>query len=870
MDETGENKTEYEYTEGTNLVKTAKSPNGGKFGYGRDLSDRITAITQSTEDGEENSTTTKYTCGVVTELRSGLNTVNYEYDHKRRKTKVVLNGNDHIEYAYDENNDTAVPNTVVDIAAATLKDGKNGGLGTTSERIIDKRGNLLEVSLDGVAQVTNTYDGEDRILTSTDQTTGSVVTYTYDPVTKRVDSVSKSAGSLDNTALEAVAETYTYNEYGQLDSKTVSVDNAVVQEYAFEYKNNAARELESITLPNDLVYKPQRDVNGRNTGKLLEDSGGTLFGEYITYRKVGDHGTNQVSAVRYGTRKDGKLQLSEGIKYAYDKNGNIEKIYGKGGLTTKYTYDALNRLTREDNKALNKTYLYEYDNNGNILSKRETGFTLSSPLEGCPSGRGGNILTYVYDGDHSDRLAAITRTSASGKPGGTYCGEGTCGGGESLSGNGDLLFEYDAIGNPTLYKGISLTWQKGRQLGAYDTGGINLQFVYDGYGKRVAKDSVVYTYTGDKLLMQSDGTDTLEFIHDGAGLCGVTHTAIITTETGDPPVISTAAEKSQYLYRRNIQGDITHIFDTAGNCVVKYSYDAWGNHRVVSENGALIYDSTLGVTPGFESHIGNLNAFRYRGYYFDTETKLYYLKSRYYDPQTGRFINADSVDYLAPGTINGLNLYAYCGNNPVMRADPTGCAWKWWQVLFIILTLGAYAKNHEPALSPKEKRQLEKERKQREKEREAEREFNQKVTDNEYFLTENDAYMWWAGEYSGRNVEYGAMLYKKTYTISKDNKRTYYYFGKIYEGGENNVVMGFLGGLTGGWFRFSSERVAFIHLHPDGWTVSSQDKWLASWDNFKMIIIEDNRDGSGRTDVFQLMPDGTPADPIGWFPYVRI
>ena len=75
----------------------------------------------------------------------------------------------------------------------------------------------------------------------------------------------------------------------------------------------------------------------------------------------------------------------------------------------------------------------------------------------------------------------------------------------------------------------------------------------------------------------------------------------------------------------------------------------------------------------FGTHIGRVNPFRYRGYYYDAETKLYYLESRYYDPEVGRFINADAVSYIDPETINGLNLYAYCGNNPVMNVDTEGC-----------------------------------------------------------------------------------------------------------------------------------------------------------------------------------------------------
>ena len=71
------------------------------------------------------------------------------------------------------------------------------------------------------------------------------------------------------------------------------------------------------------------------------------------------------------------------------------------------------------------------------------------------------------------------------------------------------------------------------------------------------------------------------------------------------------------------------------------------------------------------------NPFRYRGYYYDVETKLYYLMTRYYDPETGRFISMDSVEYLNPNSINGLNLYSYCGNNPIMYSDENGNLPKW-------------------------------------------------------------------------------------------------------------------------------------------------------------------------------------------------
>ena len=117
------------------------------------------------------------------------------------------------------------------------------------------------------------------------------------------------------------------------------------------------------------------------------------------------------------------------------------------------------------------------------------------------------------------------------------------------------------------------------------------------------------------------------------------------------------------------------LIDNNGNTVVEYYYDAWGNHKVVDENGDEITSST---------HIGNVNPFRYRGYYYDTETGLYFLQTRYYDPEVGRFLNRDSVQYADPETINGLNLYAYCLNNPVEYADPTGNEEiPWWGKLLI-------------------------------------------------------------------------------------------------------------------------------------------------------------------------------------------
>ena len=116
------------------------------------------------------------------------------------------------------------------------------------------------------------------------------------------------------------------------------------------------------------------------------------------------------------------------------------------------------------------------------------------------------------------------------------------------------------------------------------------------------------------------------------------------------------------------------MYNVRGELVAKYSYSAYGKCTIEYN----------------KDNAAHFNPIRYRGYYYDEETGLYYLKSRYYDPETGRFLNADDISYLDPETINGLNLYAYCGNNPVMRVDANGNAW-WDWLLGAIAVIGMVA-----------------------------------------------------------------------------------------------------------------------------------------------------------------------------------
>ena len=112
-----------------------------------------------------------------------------------------------------------------------------------------------------------------------------------------------------------------------------------------------------------------------------------------------------------------------------------------------------------------------------------------------------------------------------------------------------------------------------------------------------------------------------------------------------------------YYYVLNAQGDVVCIVNSSRNTVASYTYDPWG--KIISSSGTL----------------ADVNPLRYRGYYYDSETGFYYLQSRYYDPEIGRFINADSYASTDATGLLSTNMFAYCENDPVNRSDPTGEFW---------------------------------------------------------------------------------------------------------------------------------------------------------------------------------------------------
>ena len=226
--------------------------------------------------------------------------------------------------------------------------------------------------------------------------------------------------------------------------------------------------------------------------------------------------------------------------------------------------------------------------------------------------------------------------------------------------NGQTI-TYDAIGNPLSYRdGISLTWQNGRELASFTNADTSVSYTYDASGMRTSKtltsdgatDTVKYVYENGLLLQMQYNHMYFDFIYDANG--NPVSMAYRSTVTSSP---------IYYYYGLNSRGDVIALYYNTGALYAKYTYDVYGK--------LLSITNSSGSPINTKYSPAKLNPLRYRGYVYDTETELYYLQSRYYDPTICRFINED-IYYDTGVGFTGLNMFAYCNNNPVMYCDTFG------------------------------------------------------------------------------------------------------------------------------------------------------------------------------------------------------
>ena len=525
-----------------------------------------------------------------------------------------------------------------------------------------------------------TYDAYGRVVSVNGRITNS---YDLFPSFNEEDgtlaaSVNNGNALLAMTTDEVRGETarFVYNENGTLKTKTVADEadfSEVISLETFSYDalkrltEDACTYTSGKTVTGTIGYvkavdDPAPDHRVANYDyKIAGDKSCYTMNAYDTFKRLVRKETfleydnvtrefTQKFTKRFtytGTRLTEVTETApEGIigknVYTYDAMGRIAtdtytSIYADDDYR-RYTYDQYGQLVREDNKKLAKTYLYCYNEIGNLTSVKAYAYTLSDTLDGEYTEQ-----VYTYSSTYPDQLTDYNGTTIA----------------------------YNSIGCPTSYDGKTATWSKGRltklSQGTTSTGLYTYAYSYNGFGQRTARNYTYFkTISPDQPLVSGELTgisrryyydhagrllsetcvrtyrgedstsESIVYLYDDSGIVGLKYTVGTTSNI--------------YYFQRNLQGDVVAIFDIYGAMVAKYRYDAWGNCIISSE--------TTNYT------IAGVNPIRYRGYYYDNDTDLYYCNSRYYSPKWRRFISPESST-LNSSVVNGLNTYVYEDNNPI-------------------------------------------------------------------------------------------------------------------------------------------------------------------------------------------------------------
>ena len=458
------------------------------------------------------------------------------------------------------------------------------------------------------------YDANGRLYKTVDRQAGLTYIYEYDSLNRLIFAWQKNT-STGATVLEVHNA---YDELGRTKGSTYVIGNTT-QTYGITYEDVTGLVASYTTPQNHFRYF--YDSFDRPTIKS-----GNEHAIHYTYV------TNSQRVASYSITQTNAPTIT--YSYTYDALGNITSIKKNGITVSNYEYDSLGRLIREDDCANSVSWVYTYDNSGNLQQK----YTFYG-MCGAPASH--MIATHPYNGSE------ISSTY-------TYSDSAW---GDLLTNYNGTEIEYDTIGNPTNWRNATnMEWYQ-RSLTSMSVGGMNVSYTYNADGIRTTKThghmGHTYVLDGSTILKETiynTGTvvNTLYYYYDESGISGLEYNG------------------TKYAYVKNLQGDVIRIITDTGATVVEYKYDAWGN--ILSVTGSLA--STLGAT----------NPFRYRGYYYDIESGWYYLNNRYYDPQVGRFINADGVIAGVGGGISDYNLFAYCFNNPVNMQDHNG-NWPDWSTI---------------------------------------------------------------------------------------------------------------------------------------------------------------------------------------------
>lgn len=542
------------------------------------------------------------------------NKIDYNYNSKNQPLSIIC-GDRKISYKYNDRN--LIEKVMV------------GGKVYSYE--YDDFLNIKSIKLcDSINFVNNDYDS-DGTLKKINYGNNDEISFEYDEHSR-----------LKNKILKDDNFSFKYDNNGNL-IKILSKDNIV------KYIYNASKKISGYRFNNfkiKYIYDSNQNIIDVEYG--LEDKNSKILTTYndddmITQTNFEDGKINYeyddlerltktcinnkfITSYKYITNGNKTSQLlseytcgNDVYSYAYDKANNITHKYKNKKLECKYYYNDYNELIVEKDYIRHLIIKYKYDGVGNILSKAFFDINNYNLIK---------IDTYDYDNNWEDQLKKY---------------------------NNDVIL-YDNIGNPTkIGEHVQLKWINGRQLASYSIDKNSIEYKYNENGirisKKVADKEVKYYLEGKDIIFETYGNNVIYYIRS----------------TMDD-LIGFKYNDDMYYYEKNSNDDIIGILDSTLSPIVKYTYDSWG--KIISITDAQGVDIS-----NDNSHIANINPFRYRSYYYDRESKLYYLNSRYYNPEWGRFLNPDA--YISTGQgINSYNMYCYCENNPINKTDADGTSWK--------------------------------------------------------------------------------------------------------------------------------------------------------------------------------------------------
>jgi len=553
--------------------------------------------------------------------------IDFTYDNQSRVTSIT-DGNRVVSFIY--NNYNLLSNIVFN--------GINYGI------LYDDFLNRKKITLNGNTIIEYNYMNNNGKLLSEEYGNADEINYSYDSL-GRVSTMTKGLvdynyyynnfGNLSRLTSELCEYLFIYDYASRISKQRFINDNNdfLESKYSYDIGSNLCKKQYKLIYYTD-VYSPVDSVSSIiiytydeneaiSSLNVDNDSISYVYDELgrLISTNVNNHLLNSFNYMKNGDNTSLKIKSininGDIYDYQYDSFGNITRVSRNNSIIKEYIYDELNQLIIAKDYLADIIAEYNYDLCNNIIRKDFYDLSTNNKI---------NSIYYNYDSQNKLKLVKY---------------------------NNDNI-TYDNIGNVTGFADKTFIWENGKELKSITGSNLTINYSYNSDGIRIYKNvnniETYYYIENSKIIMERTGSNVIYYIRDENGeLLGFDYNGV------------------RYYYLKNVEKDIIGIMDSNNQTIVNYYYDSWGNTiKVTDGNGIEISNS---------SHIAFINPYRFKGYYYDAESGLYYLNSRYYNPEWGRFISMDT-NIGTTNDFTSYNLYTAFANNPINTIDPNGNDWK--------------------------------------------------------------------------------------------------------------------------------------------------------------------------------------------------